>query len=475
MSKGGGSQTVTQEIDPDVKAAYLTNLDYARDVSNQMGARQFAGFNPQYQAGEQQIQAAAQGGTGMQNLDTAADLTRAGAGYSPMAVGGISAGPAAMAGSTGYNAAQFVGVSAGPASLAGSTGYNAAQFGGAQSGPAAMGQAAQADMSGIGQYMNPYTSQVIDATMSDLEKARQKASQQIGQQANAARAFGGSRQGVAEAMSNAQFGEQAGKTISQLRAQGFDTAANLMQQDVARQQQSGLSNQAALNQMSQFNTGNLQQAGLSNQAALNQAGQFGAGAANQAALANQGALNQMAQYNAGNFQQAGLSNQGAINTASQFGAGAANQAALSNQAAMNQMNQYNAGLGQQAQLANQSADLQGAQFRLGAANQLGTMGQQQTAQQYAAGQALMGLGGQRQAAAQQQLDAQRNLNLERLGIMQGALGLNPANLGGSSTQPMYQNTGANIMGGALGGASLAPLLSMGAGTGAGIGALLGLI
>jgi hypothetical protein len=103
------------------------------------------------------------------------------------------------------------------------------------------------------------------------------------------------------------------------------------------------------------------------------------------------------------------------------------------------------------------------------------MGQQQTAQQYAAGQALMGLGGQRQAAAQQQLDAQRNLNLERLGIMQGALGLNPANLGGSSTQPMYQNTGANIMGGALGGASLAQLLNMSAGTGAGIGALLGLI
>jgi len=61
------------------------------------------------------------------------------------------------------------------------------------------------------------------------------------------------------------------------------------------------------------------------------------------------------------------------------------------------MAQYNAGLGMQSQLANQQADLSGAQFRLGAANQLGTMGQQQTAQQYAAGQALMGLGGQRQA------------------------------------------------------------------------------
>ena len=410
MSKGGGSQTVTQEIDPDVKAAYLANMDYASDVAGNLDARQFAGFNPQYQAGEQQIQTAAQNGIGMQNLDSAANLTRSATGYSPMMAGGISAGPA---------------------SLAGSTGYNAAQFGGATAGPTALSSAAQANMSGIRQYMNPYTSEVIDATMADLEKGRQRATQQIGQQANAARAFGGSRQGVAEAMSNAQFGEQAGKTISQLRQQGFDTAANLMQQDVARRQQSGLSNQGALNQMNQFNTGNLQQAGLSNQAALNQAGQFGAGAMN--------------------------------------------TAALSNQAARNQMNQYNAGLGQQAQLANQSADLQGAQFRLGAANQLGTMGQQQTAQQYAAGQALMGLGGQRQNMQQQEMDAQRNLNLERLGIMQGALGLNPANLGGSSTQPMYQNTGANIMGGALGGASLAPLLGMGAGTGAGIGALLGLI
>ena len=410
MSKGGGSQTVTQEIDPDVKAAYLANMDYASDVAGNLDARQFAGFNPQYQAGEQQIQTAAQNGIGMQNLDSAANLTRSATGYSPMMAGGISAGPA---------------------SLAGSTGYNAAQFGGATAGPTALSSAAQANMSGIRQYMNPYTSEVIDATMADLEKGRQRATQQIGQQANAARAFGGSRQGVAEAMSNAQFGEQAGKTISQLRQQGFDTAANLMQQDVARRQQSGLSNQGALNQMNQFNTGNLQQAGLSNQAALNQAGQFGAGAMN--------------------------------------------TAALSNQAARNQMNQYNAGLGQQAQLANQSADLQGAQFRLGAANQLGTMGQQQTAQQYAAGQALMGLGGQRQNMQQQEMDAQRNLNLERLNIMQGALGLNPANLGGSSTQPMYQNTGANIMGGALGGASLAPLLNMGAGTGAGIGALLGLI
>lgn len=324
MSKGGssGSTTVTQEIDPDVKAAYLTNLDYARDVGNQLGARQFADFGPQYQSGEQQITAAAQGGAGMQNLDTAADLTRAGAGYAPMQVNSLYAGPA------------------------------------------------QADMSRISQYMNPYTQQVIDASMADLEKARQTAAQQVGQRAMAANAFGGSRHGVAEALSNAEYGQTAGKTIAQLRQQGFDTAANLMQQDLARQQQSLLANQS---------------------------------------------------------------------------------------------------VGMQSQLSNQAAGLQGAQQRLAAAQQLGNLGQAQTAGQYQAGQALMGLGGARQSLAQQQMDASRNLGLERLGIMQSALGLQPGNLGGSPSQPYYDNTGSSMLGGALAG------YQMFGPWGAAGGALLGLL
>ena len=140
------------------------------------------------------------------------------------------------------------------------------------------------------------------------------------------------------------------------------------------------------------------------------------------------------------------------------------------------MAQFNAANMQQANLANQAAGLQGAQFRLGAAQQLGTQGAAQQANQFANAQAMMGLGQQRQAFSQQQLDAARNLGLERLGIMQGALGLQPANLGGTTSQPYYQNTGANVLGGALGGASLAGMIpGMSAGLGAGMGALLGLI
>jgi hypothetical protein len=104
---------------------------------------------------------------------------------------------------------------------------------------------------------------------------------------------------------------------------------------------------------------------------------------------------------------------------------------------------------QQATLANQGADLSGATYRLGAANQLGSLAQQQQAQQYEAAQNLMGLGGTRQNLSQQQLDAERNLGLQRLNLMQGALALNPANLGGTTSQPIYENQGANLAGLAL--------------------------
>ena len=306
MSKGGGTTVSTQEIDPQVKQAYLGNLDYARDVANQLGVQQFAGFTPQYQTGEAMATQAATGGVGLQNLGTAADLTRAAAGFAPQAI--------------------------------------------------------RPDAELIQQYYNPYQEQVIETGLSDLEKARQSAVQQIGEQAQRARAFGGSRQAVAEALTSGKYGEQAGNLIANLRAQGYTQAL---------------------------------------------------------------------------------------------------------------------GAAQQQQLANQAAGMQGAQFRLGAAQQLGGLGQQQQAQDYLSAQTMMGLGGARQQLSQQQLDAARNLGLQRLGVMSGALGLQPANLGGTTSTPYYTNPGAGALGGALAGAQLAGVAGMPAfltpGVGAGVGALLGLI
>jgi hypothetical protein len=81
---------------------------------------------------------------------------------------------------------------------------------------------------------------------------------------------------------------------------------------------------------------------------------------------------------------------------------------------------------------------------------------------------------------QQKLDAARNLGLERLNVAQGALSLQPANIGSSQTTPLYQNTTASALGGALGGAQLGRLIGGTAnpeyaGYGAGIGGLLGLM
>jgi hypothetical protein len=169
----------------------------------------------------------------------------------------------------------------------------------------------------VQKYMNPYQQEVINATMSDLERQRQQ--QQIADlnAATRARAFGGSRQGVAEALTNEAAQRTAASTLANLRSQGFTQA-----QGVALQQEQA-----------------------------------------------------------------------------------------------------------------------------------------------------------RQAYEQQKLDAARNLGLERLNIASGALGLQPANLGGTQTTPIYRNTSASALGGALSGGMLGNMIggSSGAGYGALAGGLLGLL
>ena len=152
-------------------------------------------------------------------------------------------------------------------------------LGGAQAGMAytpeqvaAQNVQAQQAAGGIGTYMNPYTQQVIDTSMADLERQRQMQMNQLGAQATQARAFGGSRQGVAEALTNEAFARQGGQLAAGLRQQGFQTALGAAQQDVATAQQAALANQAAQLQAQQAN----QQAGLAGaQQRLSAAGQMG--------------------------------------------------------------------------------------------------------------------------------------------------------------------------------------------------------
>ena len=380
MSKGGGTQTSTTSVDPDIKRAYLENYQQAQGVAASLPQQQFAPMNAMYQSGEQALTNAALAGQGLTSVDQAAQMTQQAGGYQPITVSGYGGGPASLADAQGYGASDVY--------------------------------AAQANLGtgqgGIGSYMNPYSQGVTQNALADLEASRQNAIRQTSQQAQAARAFGGSRQGVAEAQTNLGFTKQSGDLSARLNEQAFNQAMAAQQQDLARQQQAAMQNAAQRS------------------------------------------------------------------AASQFGAGAYNQSALSNAASRNQMAQFNANIAQQAALANQSSGLAGAQYRLSAAGQLGNLGGQQQALRLGGAQQVMGAGGARQQLEQQQLDAMRNLATQRLGIQQTALGMQPGNLGQTTSTPLYQNRAAGGLGGALAGSQLANLVSPGnAGYGAALGGLLG--
>jgi hypothetical protein len=150
MSKGGasGSTTATTSIDPDLKAAYLANIGQAQSVAGALPVRQFAGFNPLYTAGEQQV--------------------------------------------TNEALNPFTGQS-------------------------------------IQQFMNPYENEVVQRSLADVGGALDIQRIKDRQAATAAKAFGGSRQGVAESLTNAAALKQAADTAAQLRAQGYGQAAQLAQ------------------------------------------------------------------------------------------------------------------------------------------------------------------------------------------------------------------------------------------------------
>ena len=135
-------------------------------------------------------------------------------------------------------------------------GYNPATAQAANAGPSAMSRAAGINrgairnlapgsfLSGnIEAYQNPYTDQVVNQTMRDIERQRTLADQ--GVRANAVRsgAFGGTREAIARAENDRNFLDTSARTLAQLRNQGFDTAANLMQADIGRDLQAQQANQ----------------------------------------------------------------------------------------------------------------------------------------------------------------------------------------------------------------------------------------
>lgn len=127
-------------------------------------------------------------------------------------------------------------------------------------------------------YMNPYQANVVNATLAGLNQLNAQQLLNTNQNATTAGAFGGSRSGVADALTNQLNMQAAAPVIAGLYSQGFTNAQNLAGQDAAAQ-----------NTIGEFNSGqnvNAQQSGINNALSAQNSGLNAASAL--AGLANQG-------------------------------------------------------------------------------------------------------------------------------------------------------------------------------------------
>ena len=193
MGASKSTQSSTSELDPQMKAQFLENTERAKQTAAGLGPRQFAGFTPDQQASFAQTrQFADPNSRQMQQIGSAANIAEQAGGYQAERVRG--------------------------------------------------GSLLNQD---IGAYMSPYTQAVTQQGLQDINRARQMQQQQGAASATAAKAFGGSRQGVAEAETNRAFDENALRFVGQQNAQAFQAAQAGAESDLARQQQARLANQQA--------------------------------------------------------------------------------------------------------------------------------------------------------------------------------------------------------------------------------------
>jgi hypothetical protein len=96
------------------------------------------------------------------------------------------------------------------------------------------------------QYMNPYTNNVIQSTISDLGEAFAQQERGMAARAIGAGAFGGSREGVERVLGRERFLDQVADTSSRLRQAGFESGAQRFAADRAAQLQSAQAQLAGL-------------------------------------------------------------------------------------------------------------------------------------------------------------------------------------------------------------------------------------
>lgn len=378
-----GSKTETKEM-PAFQQDFLENtvMPFAQDFL----AQDYQSYDGDRVAGQTPLQQQAM--TGYSGLDMGAPLYGQAADAYGQALGTLGQS-GDMYGGAGQRFDQSADVYSGLAAMQAPTISDSANMQGAQIGN--VGSIAGADMAS---YMSPYTDSVIESGLRDLGGAQEMSLNQQGAQATAANAFGGSRQGIAEAETRKAYGQQAADFIGKQRANAFNQAQQAAQFDITGQQQRAI-------QQAQFN----QQAGLTN---LN--------ANQQARMANQQAALAAAGVRGTGAAGLGAAGAGRANIAAGLGSNAAgfgNVGAGFGNVAGNQLQSSLAGLGAQT----------------------------------AAGEAQRQLGQAGLDAQFQDFMAAQNFPLTQFGVLTGAAGAVPQGYGTTTTRDPFGTFGNILMGG----------------------------
>jgi len=199
--------------------------------------------------------------------------------------------------------------------IQGLQGPQAAQIGGVQGPQAAqIGGVSTPQFRGlldadIGAYQSPYTQQVIEQSMADIQRQADISRGQAQSRAIGAGAFGGSRSALLESESQRPFIEQMARTAAGLRESGFQQAQQAALSDLERQQQLGVFGAEQAQQRALQQAQLQQQAGLTGFEAQQQRALEQARLGQQDGLTGFEAQQQRAMRQAELAQQAGLAGQ----------------------------------------------------------------------------------------------------------------------------------------------------------------------
>ena len=258
MSGGGSTQVQKNELDPQLKAMYMQNYATAMNVANTpfqaYSGERVAPLNVTQNGANDLFRGIAGNNVGKSMLDQASSAMGGMLSYRPQTI----------------NASPIAGRSIAPTPI----GFNPITPNSITADPITAGMLRDTDLS---PYLNPYTQNVIDTSLADLDRARKIQRVADNQHSTLAKAFGGGRHGVADSQTNDNYFRNVSRTTGELRNAGYNAAVNAATADINRKLGADQFNSGQQFGADQFNAGQRLTADTFNSSQKYGADQFNSG------------------------------------------------------------------------------------------------------------------------------------------------------------------------------------------------------